>query len=250
MAEKQSLTKKVIHICIIMILLIAIAFIALISILRYSEKGEINMPFTISKITIISTVDGKDVENPSFRWEKVVNQNNDIYIYIEKNENYRKTETISTVKLENFQVTSYPKKGKIDFYKQSQKDGILYENIEQNLFQTLEFNGAQTTNSKNQEISNQGGIIEFRCSNSNIGTYQSNEDDQINFKELLKKINIEEESIKTTISFDIILRLDSGKTFKSESIELELPNSNLVEEGTVGKELDSVNNIVFKRIEN
>ena len=41
-----------------------------------------NMPFSISKISIISTVDGQDVENSEHKWEKIVNQNNDIYIYV------------------------------------------------------------------------------------------------------------------------------------------------------------------------
>ena len=69
--SKQELSKKVIHICIISIIIIGIIFTALILILKYDEKGETNMPFSISKITIISTVDGRDVENPQAKWDKI-----------------------------------------------------------------------------------------------------------------------------------------------------------------------------------
>ena len=250
MDEKQSLTKKVIHLCIILILIIAIIFVAMILTLKYDKNGETNMPFLISKISIISTIDGKDVENSSYKWEKNINQDNDIYIYVEKNPSYNKTETIESIKLDNFQITKSPEKGQIQFYKQSENNKTLYENVEQNIVQNLEYKGTQATNSKNQEISNQGGIIGFRCSNNNISIYQSNDDGEINYKELLKKANISEEQIKSTISFDIILKLNSGKVFKAENIELELPNSNLVEEGKVGKEYDKTENIIFKRIEN
>lgn len=250
MDEKQSLAKKAIHLCIIIVLIIGMIFIALISILKYDENGETNMPFIISKISVISTVDGKDVENSEYKWEKIINQNNDIYVYVEKNQDYKKTETIESVKLENFQIDKSPEKGKLKFYKQSENSNELYENTEQNVFQILEYKGAKSTNSKAQEISNQGGIISFRCSNNNIGVYQSNDDGEINYKELLKKANINEEQIKAKISFDIILKLNSGKSFKAENIELEIPNSNLKEQGTTGEEYEKIEDIVFKRIEN
>ena len=105
MVEKQALTKKIIHICIIAIIIIGIIFMAMMSILKYDENGEINMPFFISKISIISTVDGQDVENSTQKWEKIINQNNDIYLYVEKNNEYKKTETISSIILNNFKLT-------------------------------------------------------------------------------------------------------------------------------------------------
>ncbi|MBO4816067.1 MAG: hypothetical protein J5507_04000 [Clostridia bacterium] len=248
--SKQALTKKMIHICIIVTLIIGILFTAIIFVLKYDEKGEANMPFSISKISIISTADGQDVENPEQKWEKIVNQNNDIYIYVEKNVQYKKTETISSVKLENFRVEKNTNVGKIKFYKQCKDDKILYKNENEYSFESIEYNGAKVSNSKNLEISNQGGIIEFRCANNNIGTYKSNEDTEINYEELLKKINIKEEDLNANIYFDLIIKLGSGKSFKAENINISIPNSNLIDKGKVGKEINYPEGIIFKRIEN
>lgn len=250
MIEKQTLTKRVIHICIVAIIIVAIVFSAMMMILKYDENGEINMPFFISKISIISTVDGQDVENPTQKWEKIINQNNDIYLYVEKNNEYKKTETISSIILNNFKTEKNNNIGEIKFYKQSENEKLLYENKNEYIFNELEFKGAKYTNSKKQEISNQGGIIEFRCAQNKIGTYSSNEDEEINYNELLKKINIKEEDLSATISFDIILKLDSGKVFKAENINLNIPNPSIIEQGKVGIEIEETNKIVFKRIEN
>ena len=72
--------KKVLHLCIIITIIVAIIFAALILVLRYNEQGETNMPFDITKVTIISTTDAQDVEGGKDRWNKMVSQNNDIYI--------------------------------------------------------------------------------------------------------------------------------------------------------------------------
>ncbi len=246
--SKQALSKKMIHICIIVALIICILFTAILFILKYDEKGEINMPFLISKISIISTADGQDVENSEHKWEKKVNQNNDIYIYMEKNPQYEKTETISSVVLENFQIEKNSNIGEIKLYKQCQDEKILYKNTDEFLFENLEYKGAKESNSKKLEISNQGGIIEFRCANNNIGTYISNDDTEINYEELLKKINLKEEDLNVNLYFDLIIRLDSGKSFKAESIEISVPNPDLINKGKVGKEIPYPEGIIFKRM--
>lgn len=248
--SKQGLSKKVIHICIIFVLIISILFTAIMLILKYDENGETNMPFEVSKISIISTVDGQDVENPQAKWDLKVNQNNDIYIYIEKNEKYKKTETISLVRIENLKVEKNSELGEIRFYRQCKDEKQLYKNVDESIFDVLEYKGSKSSNSKELEISNQGGIIEFRCANNNIGKYISNEDTEINYEELLKKININEQDLSANIYFDLIIKLDSGKIFKAESIKLTIPNSNLINNGKVGQEHDYTEKIIFKRIKN
>ena len=248
--SKQGLSKKVIHICIIFVLIISILFTAIMLILKYDENGETNMPFEVSKISIISTVDGQDVENPQAKWDLKVNQNNDIYIYIEKNEKYKKTETISLVRIENLKVEKNSELGEIKFYRQCKDEKQLYKNLDENIFDVLEYKGSKSSNSKELEISNQGGIIEFRCANNNIGKYISNEDTEINYEELLKKININEQDLNANIYFDLTIQLDSGKIFKAESIKLTIPNSNLINNGKVGQEHDYTEKIIFKRIKN
>lgn len=248
--SKQALSKKVIHLCIISIIIIGIVFTAILFILKYDENGETNMPFLVSKISVISTVDGQDVENPQAKWDKTINQNNDIYVYVEKNVQYNKTETIASVTLENFKVEKNSNKGELKFYKQTQDEKILYKNTDEYLIDSLEYNGAKTSNSKKMEISNQGGIVEFRCANNNIGTYKSDEDTEINYGELLKKISMNKEDLNVTFSFDLIIKLNSGKSFKAEKIQLTIPNDNLINEGKVGREINNPEGIVFKRIEN
>ena len=94
------------------------------------------------------------------------------------------------------------------------------------------------------------GVLSFRCSNNNIGNYLSNDDEEINYNELIKKLNINEESLNSILSFNITITLNSGKVFKTEDIEIKVPNENIVQEGTVGKEYTDLQNIVFKRMEN
>lgn len=247
---EQRLSKKILNICIVCVIIVAIVFTAIMLILNYDVKGETNMPFVISKISIISTVDGQDVENAEQKWNINVIQNNDIYIYVEKNNNYRKQETIENVKIDNFVIKQTPKIGEIKIYKPTTKEKMIFENTEENLANYIEFKGAKLTDTKNLQISNQGGVINFRCANNNIGTYLSNDDIEINYKELMTKLNISEEDINAIISFDITLTLNSGKVFKAENIEFQIPNKNLIVEGTVGKEFNNLQNIVFKRIEN
>lgn len=248
--EEQRLSKKVFNICIVVVLIILILFVAIMFILHYNEKGETNMPFQVSKISIISTVDGQNVENSEYKWAINVIQNNDINIYIEKNENYSKQETISSVALNEFSIKSVNNSEDIKIYKPVDSDLVLFQNTNENEVKELNFEGAKATDTKKMLISNQGGRLTFRCANNNIGQFLSNDGEEIKYNELLKKMNINEENLNAKISFNIIIKLDSGKTFKAENVEIEIPNKNIVELGSVGIENTDLNDIVFKRIEN
>ena len=63
-------------------------------------------------------------------------------------------------------------------------------------------------------------------------------------------MNIDENNLKYQISLDVTLNLNSGTVFKAEQITIELPIENVVDLGTVGKEITDMNTIRFKRIEN
>lgn len=246
----QRLSKKIFNICMVCIIIIIIIFIAMMLILNYDVNGETNMPFQISKISIISTVDGKDVENSENKWDIQVIQNNDIYLYIEKNDDYHKQETIASVKIDNFTIKQSSNTEEMKIYKPTINETSLFQNIEENSIQELEFIGSKSTDARNLEISNQGGVVSFRCANNNIGTYISNEEEEINYKELLNKLNISEEDLKAKVTFNITITLNSGKAFKAENVAIEIPNENIVTEGTVGQEYTDLQDIVFKRIEN
>lgn len=246
----QRLSRKILNICIVCIIIIAIIFIAMMLILNYDVKGETNMPFQISKIYIVSTVDGQDVESDEYKLNINAIQNNDIYVYVEKNKEYSKQETISSIKLDDFYIKQKPTIGELKIYKPTVSDTSIFQNIDENIAKEIIFKGTKSSDTRNLEISNQGGPVAFRCSNDNIGIFSSNDDEKIDFYQLLKKLNISEENLTGVVSFNMTITLDSGKSFKAENIELKIPNSNIVEEGRVGIEYTDLQNIIFKRIEN
>lgn len=236
---------KALHIAIIFLIIIAIGFTAVMLILRYDEKGEENMPFDISKISVISSINGQDVKDKENLWNKAVGQDNDVYIYIEKNNNYIKTEAIEKIILNNFKIDSTPKKGEISFYKPSNNEKELFENTDESKVEEIVFSGEQSTKLQELKISNQGGIVAFRIANKNLGNYVSNEK-EIDYNNLLKKINITDEQIKTNISFDTTIVLAEGRSFKT-TINLELPVEGVIENGKSSKEING-KDFVFKMV--
>lgn len=124
----------------------------------------------------------------------------------------------------------------------------LFENNEDNVINELEYTGSKSTDAKKLEISNQGGVFSFRCANNNIGIYTSNDDEEINYNSLISKLNIDEKGLISTIKFNITIKLNSGKIFKADDVEIQIPNEGIVEKGTVGKEYTELQNIVFKRV--
>lgn len=81
----RNINKKIFHVISLITIVFVIIFIAGILILKYQVEGESNMPFKITKISIIESVEGVEQENSAEKWNFNVNENNDIYIYIEKN---------------------------------------------------------------------------------------------------------------------------------------------------------------------
>ena len=100
---KNITEKKSFHLVVITIIMVILFFILGVTILDYNENGESNMPFNISKISIISTSEGIDKTSEGNKWAFDINQNNDIFVYIKKNDGYGKTETIKSIILDNFQ---------------------------------------------------------------------------------------------------------------------------------------------------
>lgn len=240
--------KKAIYVSIIVIIIVAIMFTALMLILKYNEKGETNMPFKISKISIISSTGAEHNEDKQNLWNKSVEQNNDIYIYIEKNSGYKKQALIKTVKISSIEfLKDTPKKGIVFKYRPSTSEKELFQNVEEYKTEELIFEGDQKTDIKNLKISNQGGIIAYRISNQDLGNYISNEN-EINYNELLKKINISYDDLKTKVKFNLNIQLENGKEFATQ-ISLDLPIEGIVENGKGSKEITDLE-FVFKRVEN
>ena len=246
---KYLMNKKAFHISILIVMVAIILFVLGIIVLQYNIEGETNMPFILNKIAIISSVEGTDKEAGSNRWAFDVSQNNDINLYIEKNKNYDKQEAIKSILIDNIEIQRNSEKGKINFYRpNTTESGVYFKNVEENLVQTIEYKGAMQTDLKKLEISNQGGLIMFRVANDKVAEYFSNED-EINHNELLKKANITVEDLKSKVSMDITIKIESGKEYKA-NIVLDLPVEGVIENGTSSQEITDTSNIIFKRIKN
>ena len=246
---KYIMGKKSFHICMMIIIITVILFTLGLIVLRYSVEGETNMPFELTKITVISSSEGVDKESAENRWAFDINQNNDIYLYIDKNENYKKQEAIKSILIDNIQIEKETEKGTVNAYKpNSAEGGRTFVNNEENIAESIEYIGALESDIKNLKISNQGGLIVFRCATDKISEYISN-DDVINHIELLKKSNITEEDLKAKITFDLTIKIESGKEYKA-NISLDMPVQGVVEQGTTSNEITDLKGIIFKRTKN
>lgn len=245
----RNINKKILHVIATIIMVAIVAFIIGMLFLRYQVEGETNMPFKISKISIIESVEGIENKDAQEKWSFNVNENNDIYIYIEKNDNYGKTEIIDRVEIGNITISRQSELGEIKFYKPTKEEKRMFNNLEENEFTELTYNGDLTSNIKEQKISNQGGIVAFRYAINDIAQYSSEEDEQIDHSQLLKLTNIKNEDIATTLRFDMEIYLKSGKKYQS-TIEQEILPEDVIENGTASSENTKLDDIIFKRVEN
>ena len=96
--------KEKIKACIAMAIIIIIILLSIIFSIKYQVEGESNMPFKLSKITIVSTAEGNENEGEKEKWNMSIYQNNDIYFSIEKNDKYNKEELIDNISIENIKM--------------------------------------------------------------------------------------------------------------------------------------------------
>lgn len=125
----------------------------------------------------------------------------------------------------------------------------MFNNLANNEITSLIYNGELESSLKELKISNQGGIVAFRYAINNISRYVSQENEEIDHSTLLKLTNVKQEDLQTRLSFDIIMKLESGKNFQA-TIDIDIPVQNIIEKGTEGIEKTDLENIIFKRIEN
>lgn len=247
---RNIVNKKSFHIIVIAVIIIILLFILGITMLDYNENGETNMPFKITKISVISTSEGIDKVSEGNKWAFDIDQNNDIYIYIEKNSNYNDIETIKSIVLDNFNVNKQKQIGEIKIFKpDATSEKQIFTNKEENVENTIEYLGGTESKFKNLQISNQGDIIAFRCANTKLASYESNEEEIINHSELLKKAGITMEDLTGVLTFDITINLNSGKSFKANA-SINIPTGDIIENATTNNEITDLNDVIFKRIKN
>ena len=108
----------------------------------------------------------------------------------------------------------------------------------------IEYIGDVKSDLSNLKISNQGGTIILRAVNKTGKEYKSNEKEFEHSGKLLKEVQILNDDIKSTVSFDLIINLESGISFKT-NIKLDLPVGDIITQGYASTEI--AENIVFKR---
>ena len=247
MNDESKINKLILKSAYVVIIVLIIAVIALL-ILKYEVEGEQNMPFKLSSIIIISNAEGyQEKENKEYRWDTEIYQNNDIYLNIEKNKNYKKTEAIKSILIDNIKINEAPQVGEIKIYRPSSDSMQTYSYKEEyKITDRIEYTGDKVSDIKNLKISNQGNTLIFRVLNKTGKKYSSNEETFEHNGKLLDKVGITYEQIKTKISFDLTIILESDISFKA-TIELELPVGNIAKEGSSSLEITNMKDIVFKR---
>lgn len=240
---KKNLIKRCLFIICIIISLVIVAFIMK----RYEVEGEKVLPFSISKIFLVSTVDGRVVDDPTNIWNIGITQVNDIYMYIDKT--IDSDLTLEEVRLENFNLTKTPQKGNVKLLRPTGELSNLYTYSEQNyLTEGITYRGDTIDDMKSLEISNNGGVLGFRFSLEDLGDYVSNEAAEITYDgKLLSNLGIGIEEIKFNVEFDIIIKTSDDVNYKG-TLKLELPIDTVIEEGSSNLEITDFNDVVFKRV--
>lgn len=245
MEEKNKLKSLILKSAYVIVIVLIMAVVALL-ILKYNVEGEKNMPFKLSSIIVASTAEGIQTENDEYKWDAEIYQNNDIYINIEKNKNYKETEIIKSVIIDNIQVNKEPQVGKIFLYRAKAEENNLFSNNDEFLINDkVEYIGDVNSDLKDLKISNQGGTLILRAINKTGKRYVSNEDEFSHDGKLLSKVNINYKQIQSVISFDLTISLESGIIFKA-NVKLELPVGDITTDGSASLE-NSGKDIVFKR---
>ena len=243
----ERMKKKILKISLSIIIVILVLFIAMIYLVTYHEEGEGNLPFKISKIVIVSGVDGVQKENQGTQWALDVNQNNDIYLYINKNKSYGKTELIESVKINNFTITKQTETGETKIYKTSSEENKMFSNTSEFETNELIYKGETESNIKQEKISNQGGIIVFRCANNKVSKYLANNVSEVNYSQLLQMTGVSQEDLNISISFNIEIKVVDKKTYQA-TIKLDLPVEGIITKGTTNLEIKNLEDIAFKII--
>ena len=239
--------KQIIKLCIAITIFAIIILLVITSMIRYEVEGDKNMPFNLSKMIIVSTAEGTETKGKK-KWNFDVYQNNDVYIYIDKNAEYHGDDKyIKSIKIENINITKSPAKGEVKIYMPNSVKGRLFSyNDEYLVEQKLEYKGASESNSKTLEIGENGGNALLRFSNTGLGQYSSDNDKEIvHDGTLLKKIKVTNEEITFDVVFDLVITVDNC-SYRA-NVSLQMPCGNIIEEGTCSLEKTDFSDVIFKR---
>lgn len=239
--------KQTIKLCVAIAIVVIILTVVGIIMMKYEVEGDKNMPFNLSKIVIVSTAEGVETKGDS-KWNFNIYQNNDLYFYIDKNTHYQGNDTyIEKVRIENVQMIQTPKVGEIKAYMPNSTEGRIYSYDKAYIIgEKLEYKGGAKSNPQVLEIGSQGGSMLVRFSNTNMGTYSSDEDKEIiHDGTLLNKLKLTKEDIAFKVSFDFVIQI-KNHDYRA-NIQMDLPSGDILEKGTESIEKNDMSDIIFKR---
>lgn len=239
--------KKIVHICVILGIIVLILIIAGIIMLRYQVEGETNLPFELSKMIVVSTAESSEIEAAAdTKWNFSVNQYNDIYLEIQKNDEYTKNTNIKNITFENFVIEKNSGAENIKLYR-ANSEGKVVEDEAHLVGSSLTYKGEKETNLDELKISNQGSIILLRSVNQNVCEVRSNDEEIIHDGTLLAKGNTNSEDLNYKLSFDIIIETSRNIKYKG-TITIDLPTGDVQTQGKTQLEKTDFSDVIFKRM--
>ena len=239
--------KKIVHICVILGIIVLILIIAGIIMLRYQVEGETNLPFELSKMIVVSTAESNEIEAVAdTKWNFSVNQYNDIYLEIQKNDEYPKNINIKNITFENFVIEKNSGAENIKLYR-ANSEGKVVEDEAHLVGSSLTYKGEKETNLDELKISNQGSIILLRSVNQNVCEVRSNDEEIIHDGTLLAKGNANSEDLNYKLSFDVVIETSRDIKYKG-TISIELPTGDVQTQGKTQLEKTDFSDVIFKRM--
>ena len=239
--------KKIVHICVILGIIVLILIIAGIIMLRYQVEGETNLPFELTKMIVVSTAESNEIEAAAdTKWNFSVNQYNDIYLEIQKNDEYTKNTNIKNIIFENFVIEKNSGAENIKLYR-ANSEGKVVEDEAHLVGNSLTYKGEKETNLDELKISNQGSIILLRSVNQNVCEVRSNDEEIVHGGTLLAKGNANLEDLNYKLSFDVVIETSRDIKYKG-TISIELPTGDVQTQGKTQLEKTDFSDVIFKRM--
>lgn len=239
--------KKIVHICVILGIIVLILIIAGIIMLRYQVEGETNLPFELTKMIVVSTAESNEIEAAAdTKWNFSVNQYNDIYLEIQKNDEYTKNTNIKNIIFENFVIEKNSGAENIKLYR-ANSEGKVVEDEAHLVGNSLTYKGEKETNLDELKISNQGSIILLRSVNQNVCEVRSNDEEIVHGGTLLAKGNANLEDLIYKLSFDVVIETSRDIKYKG-TISIELPTGDVQTQGKTQLEKTDFSDVIFKRM--
>ena len=229
------------------LLLVLCALIVGFLVIQYEAEGDKNMPYQLSKILVISTVDGKKNGDGENIWNISLSQVNDIYVYVDKVDSETK-EAISEIRFENFEIDRSVKLGDDYIYcPTGEKNSLFLNSVDNMFYKGITFKGGMQDDLK-ETVANTGGVTCFRYAIENLGNFVSNEADEVVYNGLLLgKVGITLDQVKSNISFDMIIKTTENITYKG-TIKIDTPVGDIVKDGQSNIEITDFKDVVFKRV--